>query len=554
MIKSEANYKFRGRLPGFTVDWKSRRTAVPRDLKSKMRDGNALVLVHGIGDQMIGDSLLNFCKNLYRYYVPKKEIYKSAMNLLIRRKKEGIPALRPVFSFKDGVLEKAFNEWLYDYMPLNPFRKMIYKISKSFNKKARSQRKKWIEKKKEGKFGYEYADIQIIKENNNGTKKGKKDILVFRAYEVYWADRFKAPDWLYVWSMFGSSLIALFKKLDISKPFHFIACLILDLYLLLALIPISVIFLIMWGFYSFNYVLAGQKASRRIQPFAWIKQIFEKYIGDISVYVENPSAAKEIRKVLQDFLAHFGGYKWNDYERKYEPRQDKKEEREDFLNDSFGVTKKLEKFKYLSVIAHSLGTVVSFEVLSKFDDNSVGREITRKIRSFICTGSPLERIRYFWGDKKSRFGHELKNKLAYNWYNFWDFSDSVSTKINTFDPHPVNTICFNKFLGFIFPFSHNNYLKNNLVMGRILEKSLGPEFNQFRKRRVRSETGRHKHLRLLKNPLKMIYTFSVYALILFALGIGGYFCVKLLIHLLSGPVVAVYDIAMKCFVFVNKLF
>jgi len=544
MSKVKINYNLHAKTPAFTVDWNSKRFPITDKMKAAIREGSAIALVHGIGDQKIGDTLLNFCKNLYQYYFPKRNIFKSAWNFILGRKTNQKNFYQLVFSFNDDGLHRAFTEWLDTYLPMNPIRKIIYKISKLFNKANKS----FFSVKKESDYknaGYEYADIQIIKNN----KKGLHDTIVFRAYEVYWADRFKAPDWLYVWSMFGSSLISLFKKLDIRRPFHFVGCLLLDLYLLLAFIPISVTFLYVWGMYSIIHVLGNPKKFKNILLFPWFKKMFEKYIGDISVYVESPSDAKEVRKVLQDFLARFEGLKWDEYDRKYEKR--KKEE--DFLHASFGTMKKTNRFKYLSIIAHSFGTVVSFEVLSKFDDDPIAQRITKRIRSFICTGSPLERIRYFWGDKKSRFGYELKNNLAYNWYNFWDIADPVSTKINTFDPHPTNSICFNEFLKFIIPFSHNNYLKNHLVMNRILDKSLGPKFAPFLKRSLVSETGRYNPFRLFKNPFKIVYTFSLYSSILIGLGLLGGFCVKIIIELLSGPAKNVYDAIVNSQI-IQKLF
>lgn len=90
----------------------------------------------------------------------------------------------------------------------------------------------------------------------------------------------------------------------------------------------------------------------------------------------------------------------------------------------------------IQIVAHSLGTVVTYHGLSGFrfeSDAATAAAIDAakaKISRLYTIGSPLEKIRFFW-PKLSPRGATAGLKLK--WDNFVSFFDPVSGRIRTFD-------------------------------------------------------------------------------------------------------------------------
>jgi len=474
-------------------------------------EGNALVLIHGIGEQKYGQTVVGFCKSLFRYYF--SDIKTRRFRKYFKDMKSDYSLQ---FSFSNPDVKEEFDKWLEGKGVLGWFINEIRRYSKIYKhlsdratkqiKKKKNDKRSKPEKEKE----HPYVDIKITHKEN----KGKARSATFRIYEVYWADRFKAQHWGHVWQMFGSVVFRLIRDLDIRRPFHFFFRFLINLYWILFLLVFSLILVLLMTFYL---------RSSRFQKglIGWIKVKFENYIGDLSMYIENQEDAKNVRSTFQTFLAEFFGYRWNPSMRSSKKQKISDHYKYEVSRKNRGNGNK-KVFNKISVISHSLGSLIAYEVLSKIDFDGTDSLLDGKFRTFITTGSPLEHIFQFWGNRKSRFGYKLNGALKNHWHNYWDFADPVSSRISNYDPYPTNHIVSASFIRRICPFTHNNYKDNIPFFNELLERSLSNKYRPWLRNDLKYKKKKIKSWKLTKNLIKLIWTVLLYSIFLAFIGICGY--------------------------------
>lgn len=91
----------------------------------------------------------------------------------------------------------------------------------------------------------------------------------------------------------------------------------------------------------------------------------------------------------------------------------------------------------IQIVAHSLGTVVTYHALSGLDFDALGREdaaavraAAAKVRHLYTIGSPLEKIRFFWPTLTR--AESLLGGNAVRWDNFVSWFDPVAGRLGNF--------------------------------------------------------------------------------------------------------------------------
>jgi len=91
----------------------------------------------------------------------------------------------------------------------------------------------------------------------------------------------------------------------------------------------------------------------------------------------------------------------------------------------------------IHVVAHSLGTVVTYHALSSYGvdpgrpDGAAVREAVNRVRHIYTTGSPLEKIRFLW--PRLRATADSAPDLHLRWDNFVSWCDPVAGRLRRFD-------------------------------------------------------------------------------------------------------------------------
>ncbi|HEX7796246.1 MAG TPA: hypothetical protein VF456_17915 [Vicinamibacterales bacterium] len=91
----------------------------------------------------------------------------------------------------------------------------------------------------------------------------------------------------------------------------------------------------------------------------------------------------------------------------------------------------------IQIVAHSLGTVVTYHALTGFSadparpDTTAIRTALAKVRCLYTIGSPLEKIRFFW--PRIMPVTSPRSDMTLRWQNFVSFFDPVSGWLRSFD-------------------------------------------------------------------------------------------------------------------------
>jgi hypothetical protein len=128
----------------------------------------------------------------------------------------------------------------------------------------------------------------------------------------------------------------------------------------------------------------------------------------------------------------------------------------------------------IQIVAHSLGTVVTWHALSAFrfeSDPATGAAINAakaKVSRLYTIGCPLEKIRFFWPRLTPR---AAAAGLNFKWDNFVSFFDPVSGRVRTFDDWgPVRN---HPLLGGGFITAHVVYERSPIFLGTLAEGLCG---------------------------------------------------------------------------------
>jgi len=126
----------------------------------------------------------------------------------------------------------------------------------------------------------------------------------------------------------------------------------------------------------------------------------------------------------------------------------------------------LNEYDEVYVIGHSLGSVISYDVLY---DIVVKNPIPDKgkIKAYFSIGSPLDKIAYLIREKRGIKGKKRAGLDGIMWYNFYELSDFIGANLDLYN-HQIENIPSKKF--WYNPLSaHTGYWRVPKVMNKIIE-------------------------------------------------------------------------------------
>jgi hypothetical protein len=122
----------------------------------------------------------------------------------------------------------------------------------------------------------------------------------------------------------------------------------------------------------------------------------------------------------------------------------------------------------VTVVAHSQGSFISYETLSRSYRQALKKEVT-----FVSVGSPLDKI---WWFLKERHRYRFTNPLppgVKRWLNIYSRYDLVADRLHTYDDHPLkpdNRLVANSAFSLAGYFrDHTSYWGNYQVMELLLQ-------------------------------------------------------------------------------------
>ena len=179
--------------------------------------------------------------------------------------------------------------------------------------------------------------------------------------------------------------------------------------------------------------------------------------------------------------------------------------------DYFEVDGKPVTFDRVFFVAHSLGTVISYNVISDLfaradelaiegdDEQKEGvKKFWGSLQRFITLGSPLDKIAVLFGckvlrkwpdrmfnpekDENKKLNDSLNHFLPNWWINFYHYLDPVSGALSHEYICPQNQMPNNQHLNKFFyvpGLAHVKYWKDNTVLGYVLSRFFGKDRLEF---------------------------------------------------------------------------
>lgn len=206
-----------------------------------------------------------------------------------------------------------------------------------------------------------------------------------------------------------------------------------------------------------SFLERARKAADRTSKNTWFKQLLDEYPGDVFSYVnsagrafhredDEPKVPAEVEDVYARMMHRF-------YEQ---------------------LTRAADECGSIQVVAHSLGTVVTFHALSGmrlesdrgFDPERV-RIAIAKVSHLYTIGSPLEKIRFLWPRLAS--GAAFLALTHVRWDNFVSWFDPVAGMLKRFEHW--GDVCNHRLLGGGFISGHVVYERSALFL-KILTQGL----------------------------------------------------------------------------------
>ncbi len=193
-----------------------------------------------------------------------------------------------------------------------------------------------------------------------------------------------------------------------------------------------------------------------------------------------------------------------------------------------------EEAEEIWLVGHSLGSVISFDVLKKFIDNNVKTKVTR----FYSVGSPLDKINYFWGGNYGANVVDLLQKNGIEWYNYYASLDIVSDYLCSFGKLTEQEKFYNS-LSILT--AHTTYWRNNSVMENVVRDVYvrDPIFQETpgekakRKEKVRKQLARSRVFVFLNFIFWIIAIIAVFKVCAFILGFAFHPVIKFIISLIK---------------------
>jgi hypothetical protein len=159
-----------------------------------------------------------------------------------------------------------------------------------------------------------------------------------------------------------------------------------------------------------------------------------KVLGDIEIYVEDIDTARRIKQIVRQLL------------------------RECPFGDD------------VHLVGHSLGSVILYETLCDLTEE--GDQQLANVKTITTVGSPLNRVRYFWGERR-RFNREFPRHIR--WYNYDSVGDFIGSYLTQFPERDIKNI---RVANTIWPlplWSHVEYWRNNFLMKDMWSRILDAE-------------------------------------------------------------------------------
>ena len=243
-----------------------------------------------------------------------------------------------------------------------------------------------------------------------------------------------------------------------------------------------------------------------LMPMLWIiagamllhrksRKLLSNYVNDARLYLEpKGDIEQEIvqridRKVGERFLVLLG-YDW-EFNKLTEKKQ-------------FKIATSPHRFRKVTWVAHSLGSVISYNVISDIlqqclqmrkaggDKEKASIYIENSLQSFVTLGSPLDKIAFLFGDRVLRkwpmeylpggkfdLWKGQDGQARAFWQNFHYTSDPVSGRLDSFHAgNPDRNLVQNlhpagrRFWGL----SHTAYWKDKHILARILHLTFGSPY------------------------------------------------------------------------------
>lgn len=151
------------------------------------------------------------------------------------------------------------------------------------------------------------------------------------------------------------------------------------------------------------------KISSIYKKSSELKEILNKFLGDVQFYTESKDIREEINQRFLDVLGRINSF-------------------------SSGIKEKMGIDAFESneiyVIAHSEGTVVSYNSMVQAEkarqNNASGYDWLKQVKGFVTMGSPIDKHYTIWKNRfeQNHVNEEWGEKIP--WFNYWDYSDPVA--------------------------------------------------------------------------------------------------------------------------------
>jgi hypothetical protein len=316
--------------------------------------------------------------------------------------------------------------------------------------------------------GLRLIDREVAPRHENGVVTAVVGGQRVRLYEVYWADLLLGDVTRGTFLMNELQSLSWFPFFNLRRGnYRDAAYSPLKLAWWCVALPIATFFALFayYGAGLFAQILAGTKDKRDKAvdeggtTLTVVDRILDEYVGDVVNYVNSAGRAfyrekgeAPVPDVVQEVFPQI-------VQRFYEQL----------------VRAHADGCETIQVVAHSLGTVVAYHALSRFDFDTQRPDAdsidaaTRKVSRLYTIGSPLEKIRFFWPRIAPQHGHSPN--MALRWDNFVSLFDPVSGMLRSFDNW--GTVTNHRLLGGGFILGHVVYEHSPVFLGALIEGLCG---------------------------------------------------------------------------------
>ena len=307
-----------------------------------------------------------------------------------------------------------------------------------------------------------------------------------RLYEVYWADLLAGDQTRGAFQIAELQSLSWFPWLNLRRGnYRSRRYSVLTLAWWCIALPVMNFFMLCayFGVGLFAQIFAGEKAHQEMldnQRSVWrairrradraarlsvVDRLLDEYVGDVFSYVNSagkafyrdtavgePAVPQQVQDVYPRILQRFYDQLVNAH---------------------------VDGCDTIQIVAHSLGTVVTYHALSGFGVDSSRPDIESiraaksKVRRVYTIGSPLEKIRFFWPRVAPVVAPSTES--AFRWDNFVSFFDPVSGMLSSFEEW--GKVTNHRLLGGGFFLGHVVYEHSPVFLGVLAEGLCGRQMH-----------------------------------------------------------------------------